>query len=137
MSKGRYQRMAQRYGLTEQEQLTCGCHVHVSVDSDAEAVGVLDRIRIWLPTLTALSANSPFWQGRDTGYASFRSQVWARWPSSGPIEVQGSTERYRALVQALLKSGQPWTRAWCTSMRGFRALPHGGDQGAGRVSAGR
>ena len=45
---------------------------------------MLDRIRIWLPVLLALSANSPYWQGRDTGYASFRSQAWTRFPTAGP-----------------------------------------------------
>ncbi len=48
-----------RYQLTAREHLTCGCHVHVSVESDEEGVGVLDRIRVWLPTLLAISANSP------------------------------------------------------------------------------
>ena len=75
------------FGLTAREMLTCGCHVHVSVDGDEEGVAVLNRIRIWLPVLTALTANSPFWQGADTGYASFRSQAWHRWPSAGPNEV--------------------------------------------------
>lgn len=105
VDKSRYERMAQLYGLVEREQLTCGCHVHVSVDSEDEAVGVLDRIRVWLPLLTAISANSPFWQGHDTGYASYRTQVWARWPSSGPIDVQGTPKRYHALVRQLLQSG--------------------------------
>lgn len=100
----RYRSMAERYALLEHEQLTCGCHVHVSVESDAEAVAVIDRIRVWLPVLTALSSNSPYWQGRDTGYASYRSQVWARWPSSGPIEVQGSPEAYRDLIRGLLRT---------------------------------
>jgi glutamate---cysteine ligase / carboxylate-amine ligase len=100
----RYRAMAERFALLEHEQLTCGCHVHVSVDSDDEAVAVADRIRVWMPVLTALSSNSPFWQGRDTGYASYRSQVWARWPSSGPIEVQGGAATYRSLVADLLRS---------------------------------
>src|ERR671914_1133616 len=65
--------MARHFGLTTAEQLTCGCHVHVEVASDDEGVGVLDRARVWLPVLLALSANSPFWQGVDSGYASFRS----------------------------------------------------------------
>jgi carboxylate-amine ligase len=103
--KERYLRMAQQFGLTEAEQLTCGCHVHVGVDSPEEGVGVLDRIRGWLPVLTALSANSPFWQGADSGYASFRSQAWGRWPTAGPIEVQGTVQRYRALIDGLVASG--------------------------------
>ena len=69
---------------TAREVLTCGCHVHVSIADDEEGVAVLNRIRVWLPVLTALTANSPFWQGEDTGYASYRSQVWLRWPSAGP-----------------------------------------------------
>ena len=56
--------------------------MHVGVESAEEGVAVLDRIRPWLPVLLALSANSPFWQGQDTGYASFRSQAWNRFPSA-------------------------------------------------------
>ena len=96
--------MAERFGIVTSEQLTCGCHVHVSVASDEEAVGVLDRIRVWLPSLLALSANSPFWQGRDTGYASFRSPVLGRWPVSGPTDIFGSAEGYRAVVGGMLAS---------------------------------
>jgi carboxylate-amine ligase len=103
--KTRYLKMAEQFGITAQEQLTCGTHVHVSIESAAEAVGVLDRIRTWLPILTALSANSPYWQGRDSGYASFRAQAWGRWPSAGPIEVQGSEDSYRGLVAALIRTG--------------------------------
>lgn len=103
----RYQRMADEFGLTVEEQLACGFHVHVSIDSRAEGVAVLDRIRDWLPVLTALSANSPFWQGRDTGFASFRTQVWGRWPSAGPIDVMGDVPAYDALLAQLLGSGVP------------------------------
>lgn len=100
----RYDKMAERFGIVTREQLTCGCHVHVSVTSPEEAVGVLDRIRVWLPSLLALSANSPFWQGHDTSYASFRSQALGRWPASGPTDVFGTAERYRALVDGMLAS---------------------------------
>ncbi|MFI0450578.1 glutamate--cysteine ligase [Actinomadura sp. 6N118] len=101
----RYRRMAYAYAQTADEQLTCGCHVHVNVDSPDEGVAVLDRIRLWLPPLLALSANSPFWQGRDTGYHSWRQQVWGRWPSSGPTELFESAKGYRAAVEAMLDSG--------------------------------
>ena len=103
--ESRYERMAERFGLTATEQLACGCHVHVSVESDDEAIGVLDRIRVWLPTLLALSANSPFWQGIDTKYASFRSQTMVRWPISGPPAVFGTAANYRARVADVLASG--------------------------------
>jgi carboxylate-amine ligase len=101
----RYLEMAARFAIVAREQLTCGCHVHVSVGCAEEAVGVLDRIRVWLPVLVAVSANSPFWQGRDTGYASFRSQALLRWPVSGPTEIFGTPERYRGLVDGMLTSG--------------------------------
>jgi carboxylate-amine ligase len=101
----RYQHMVERFGLTTMEQLVCGCHVHVAVEGDDEAVAVLDRIRVWLPCLLAISANSPFWQGKDTGYASFRSQVMTRWPTSGPPPLSGSSEAYRSLVTDMVESG--------------------------------
>jgi carboxylate-amine ligase len=103
--KGRYLRMAHAYGLTAYEQLTCGCHVHVSVSSPDEGVAVIDRIRPWLPVLLALSANSPFWQGRDSAYASFRYQAWIRWPSAGPTDVFGSAEAYRQAVRHMVSTG--------------------------------
>ena len=101
----RYVRMAELYAMTAQEQLTCGCHVHVSIDSEEEGVAVLDRIRPWLPPLLALTANSPFWQGRDSGYSSYRRQVWGRWPSSGPTELFGTPQAYHETIGAMLRTG--------------------------------
>jgi carboxylate-amine ligase len=103
--KPRYQRMAEHFGLTTVEQLTCGCHVHVGVGSEDEAVAVADRVRIWLPALLAISANSPYWQQVDSGYASFRSQAWTRFPTAGPTEIFGSAEAYRQRVNAMINSG--------------------------------
>jgi glutamate---cysteine ligase / carboxylate-amine ligase len=103
----RYLNMAGKFGLTFEEQLTCGFHIHVRITSEEEGVAVLDRIRVWLPVLLALSANSPFWQGRDSGYASFRYQAWNRWPTAGPCERFGSARAYRRHVQSLLSSGVP------------------------------
>jgi glutamate---cysteine ligase / carboxylate-amine ligase len=105
MPKDRYLRMAEEYALTAQEQLTCGCHVHVRVESEEEGVAVLDRIRPWLPVLLAMTANSPFWQGGDSGYASYRQQVWGRWPSAGPTGLFGTPEAYHATVDAMIGSG--------------------------------
>lgn len=106
MSPGhRYEWVSRQFGMTAQEQLTCGCHVHVSVESDEEGVAVLDRIRLWLPVLTAMSANSPFWQGEDTGYGSYRSRVWNRLPAAGPVDVFGSADHYHAEVRAMVESG--------------------------------
>jgi carboxylate-amine ligase len=98
----RYRAMEERFQMALREQLMCGFHIHVSVASPEEGVAVLDRIRIWLPILIALSANSPFWQGKDTGYASFRYQVWRRWPTAGPTDIFGSLQAYQDLVEMLL-----------------------------------
>lgn len=100
----RYQRMAERLRLTVRENLICGTHVHVEVQDDEEAVAAIDRIRPWLPVLLAASANSPFWHGEDTGYASFRAQVAGRWPSAGPTEPFGSAANYRAAVAELIRT---------------------------------
>ncbi|MFI2205682.1 glutamate--cysteine ligase [Streptomyces sp. NPDC020192] len=101
----RYRWMAGQYAITTQDWLVCGCHAHVAVESDEEGVAVLDRLRPWLPVLRALSANSPYWQGRDTGHASFRSRLWGRAPSAGPTELFGSPARYHRQVTDMLASG--------------------------------
>ena len=84
---------------------TCGMHVHVAIESDEEGVGVIDRIAPWLPVLLAVSANSPFVDGRDSGYASWRAQMWARWPSAGPTEPFGSAQAYHEASRFLLEAG--------------------------------
>ena len=101
----RYAAIADQFGITEAEQLACGMHVHVSTDSDDEAVAVIDRVRPWLPVLEAVAANSPYWQGVDTGYDSFRSQLWRRWPCAGSPGPFGSPAAYHALVQEMVESG--------------------------------
>ncbi len=101
----RYQEIGDRFGLTAQEHLTCGFHVHVAVESPEEGVGVLDRIRVWLPVLLALSVNSPYWNGRPTGYASYRRQMLLRLPLSGATEVFGSAKAYRDQIDQYVSSG--------------------------------
>jgi carboxylate-amine ligase len=102
VSRLRYLKARSQFGLIAWEQLTNGCHVHVGVADDDEGVAVLDRISPWLAPLLALTANSPFWQGGPTGYESFRSQVWARWPTAGPTRVFGSAAAYHEAVSALV-----------------------------------
>lgn len=100
----RYAWMQDRYQVVARQHLTCGLHVHVAVESDEEGVAVLDRVRTWLPVVAALSANSPFSGGEDTGYASYRLQSLARWPSSGPLDVLGSAAAYHDLVRRMVLS---------------------------------
>jgi carboxylate-amine ligase len=103
----RYRRIQQHVGLLAVRHLTCGFHVHVEVADRDEGVAVLDRIRVWLPVLLALSANSPFWYGVDSGSASYRYQAMSRWPTAGPCEIFGSAAAYDEQARALLRSGVP------------------------------
>jgi carboxylate-amine ligase len=101
----RYRQMAREFGALADETLVGGCHVHVSVPDRATGVAVLDRIRTWLPVLLALSTNSPLWRGRDTGYDSWRTQVWSRWPTAGPTSPFRDVATYDARAETLLASG--------------------------------
>lgn len=101
----RYSEINREFALTAREQLTCGCHVHVSIADPEEGVAVLDRVAPWLHVLLALSGNSPFWNGEDSGYVSFRSQVWNRWPTAGPVPAFGSAAGYQRVVDDLVASG--------------------------------
>jgi carboxylate-amine ligase len=97
--------MHEQYGLVGREQLTCGAHVHVSVATRAEGLAAIDGARPWLAVLLALSANSPFWDGADTGYASYRTVSWGRWPTAGPTMRFGNEATYDGVVAALIASG--------------------------------
>jgi glutamate---cysteine ligase / carboxylate-amine ligase len=101
----RYFAMMREYGATAHEQLTCGCHVHVDIATRAEGVAVLNGIMPWLPVVAALGVNSPYWQGEDTGYASYRRQVWTRWPGAGAPQPFADEIEYDAAVAALVRSG--------------------------------
>jgi carboxylate-amine ligase len=101
----RYRDMVGRFGAIARLGSTCGMHVHVAVESDDEGVGCIDRIAPWLPVLLAMSVNSPFAGGRDTGYASWRTQQWSTWPSAGPTEPFGSVEGYRRACRRMIASG--------------------------------
>lgn len=93
------------YQQLAREQLIFGCHVHVGLEDRDEAVQVMNRARQWLSPLVALSASSPFWQGDDTGYASFRTALWSRWPMSGPPPIVRSYAEYRQLVDTIISTG--------------------------------
>ncbi len=101
----RYLSLLSTFRQVAGDQLINGCHVHVDTHSRDEAVAVVDRLQPWLPLLRAISSNSPFWGGRDSGYASYRSLVWGRWPSAGPTEPFGSVEAYEQAVEALIATG--------------------------------
>ena len=97
--------MVDEFGEISREAGTCGMHVHVGIASREEGIGIIDRMRPWLPLVLALSVNSPYAEGRDSGYASWRSQVWCRWPTAGATELFGDPATYDALVADLMAAG--------------------------------
>lgn len=102
--QARYIGIAQDYQQLAREQLIFGCHVHVGIKDKEAAINVMNRTRPWLAPILALAANSPFWLGVDTGYSSFRTEIWRRWPMSGTPQVFASRAEYDALVRALVES---------------------------------
>lgn len=102
--KERYRVLMEAYQQLAQEQLVFGFHVHVGIQGPESAVRVMNRLRVWLAPLLALSANSPFWLGEDSGYASYRTQVWGRFPVSGPPGLFASRDEHDALVAALVRT---------------------------------
>ncbi|CAM4178018.1 glutamate--cysteine ligase [Nocardia ninae] len=101
----RYQRIAESFGMLAHEQGLCGCHVHVAVPDRDTALQVSNFLRPWLPLLLALTANSAIYRGADTGFASWRSILWRRWPSAGPPPYFESARDYDAMVAIMLSSG--------------------------------
>ena len=101
----RYRRIVEREQQLAEEQVVFGFHVHVGLENREAAVQVMNRLRVWLAPLLALSANSPFWLGEDTGYASYRTQVWGRLPTAGPPGFFSSLAEHDALVRVLVDTG--------------------------------
>jgi glutamate---cysteine ligase / carboxylate-amine ligase len=94
--------------LTEQLQeiarsiAVFGLHVHVGVDDRDQAIELMNEARYFLPHILALSVNSPFWEGRDTGIKSYRSVIWGRMPRSGIPDEFSSWDDYRRFVDTLI-----------------------------------
>lgn len=101
----RYLHMAEEYRQVADEQLICGAQVHVDVPDRDTAVRAMCEVSPWLPALLALSASSPFWQGADTGYASWRTLLWQRWPTAGPAGCFASAAEYDAAVDDFVRAG--------------------------------
>lgn len=101
----RFAHMAEEYQLLVREQLICGTQVHVDVPDRDTAVAVARRLSPTLPVLLALSASSPYWHGRDTGYASARTLMWQRWPTSGAHGEATTAADYDCLLADLVASG--------------------------------
>ena len=100
--KDRYRSLDEVLQQLIREPVIFGCHVHVGIADREAAVEVLNRARQWLPTLLSLTANSPFWLGRDTGYHSYRMELWCRLPTAGPPPHFKNYDDYRSFIQQLI-----------------------------------
>ncbi|GAA3904998.1 carboxylate-amine ligase [Actinoplanes auranticolor] len=105
VDRPRYHRMRERFGDLSPGGGLNGMHVHVSVPDPETGVQVLNHLRPWLPIFQAATANSPFFDGRDTGYASWRSMLWERWPTVGPTPYLHSHDEYETMISDLVASG--------------------------------
>lgn len=113
--KTRYQNLQDELQQTIRELIIFGNHVHVGIEDKAIAIQVINRARNWLSVLLAISANSPFWLGQPTGYASYRTQMWSRLPLSGQPLIFTDYQEYTALIDDLIATGaikDPTTIYW-------------------------
>ncbi|MBC6459806.1 glutamate--cysteine ligase [Actinomadura sp. HBU206391] len=101
----RFIRIAEMYAGVVAEYQACGCHVHVGVDDRETSVAVVNHLRPWLPTLLALSVNSPFDRGVDSGYGSWRVIDQARFPGAGVPPWFPSAAAYDTQVAQLIDCG--------------------------------
>jgi carboxylate-amine ligase len=103
--KDRYRALVQDFRRLIKEQVIFGCHVHVGLNDREAALDVMNRARLWLSPLLALSANSPFSEGADTRYSSFRTGLWWTSPLAGPPPFFPSRQAHDGFIQTLVKTG--------------------------------
>lgn len=85
--------------------VVCGMHVHVEVPDPSRRVDLMNRLLPYTPLLLALSASSPFWQGRNTGLAAYRLSVWGELPRTGLPELFSGNEEYERYVATMVSAG--------------------------------
>ncbi len=103
--KDRYYRLANEFRRLAEELVIFGCHVHVGVGDREAIIHIMNRARGWLPVLLALTGNSPFWLGRETGYCSYRTELFRRWPMTGIPEAFEDRADFDRTVQVLVDAG--------------------------------
>ncbi|HEY2601771.1 MAG TPA: YbdK family carboxylate-amine ligase [Thermoleophilaceae bacterium] len=101
----RYRQVADSMRALARREPTLALHVHVGVPDAGDAVRVLNGLREAVPLLLALSANSPFSQGRDTGFASARTVIFQSFPRTGTARAFAGYRDYVRAVDALIGSG--------------------------------
>ena len=101
----RYEEIISELQDTARSNLIFGLHVHVGIDNKAMALHLTNAMRYFLPHLYALSTNSPFWEGRNTGFKSYRSKVFDKFPRTGIPGVFDNLAEYERYVNLLVKTG--------------------------------
>ena len=100
----RYSQIVAELQEAARSNLIFGLHVHVGMESREMANHIANSTRYFLPHVFALSTNSPFWEGRHTGYKSFRTKVFDKFPRTGIPEAFESIEAYDNFVKLLMKT---------------------------------
>jgi glutamate---cysteine ligase / carboxylate-amine ligase len=101
-----YRSLRATYRRLAESQAIFGMHVHVGVPPGVDRARVCNVVRLHLPLLLALTASSPYFQGRDTGYASYRSVLWRRWPRTGAPPRFADEGEFERLVRWLVEAGR-------------------------------
>lgn len=102
--KPRYDEIVNEMGDVARGNLIFGMHVHVAIPNRHEGLDILNVARYFLPHLYALSTNSPFWEGRDTGFKSYRSKVFDKFPRTGIPPFFNSIQEYDKFVDILVRT---------------------------------
>lgn len=100
----RYHAIVNELQEAARANLIFGLHVHVGIPSREVGVEVMNAVRYFLPHIFALSTNSPFWEGRNTGYKSFRTKVFDRFPRTGIPDYFSSASEYDNFIKLLVKT---------------------------------
>lgn len=100
----RYDVLIEEMKDVARSNLIFGMHVHVAIPSREEGLHIMNVARYFLPHLYALSTNSPFWEGRETGFKSFRSKIFDKFPRTGIPPYFSSVSEYDEFVNLLVKT---------------------------------
>jgi carboxylate-amine ligase len=113
-NKQRYEELARDLAGVARRMLICGMHVHIGIENEDLRIDLLGQMSYFLPHLLALSASSPFWQGRDTGLASYRLSVFDNLPRTGLPPMFNSYAEYKRAVDTLIGAGviEDATKIW-------------------------
>ncbi|HEU5248285.1 MAG TPA: carboxylate-amine ligase [Candidatus Udaeobacter sp.] len=106
ITKGeRYEKIIEDMQLLARANLIFGLHVHVGVPNRESAIHVMNQARYFLPHIYALSVNSPFWVGENTGLKGYRLKVFERFPRTGIPDSFESLSEYDDYCKLLVKTG--------------------------------